>query len=196
MCSTFTGTLNQLHFILFIHLSSHFIFQFLHVVLMEYACLLACTVLIQVVWPFNHRHKKRENSRHVFLITDAAVLFRFILLADVLWSRLNHSCNYFILHPSLSKFHQLPTLPDKHLNVHTTWIPWSRPSQSDPSQWRHSRVIVCFPWLKVTREQSLPYAVVGMSIFAQRRPYITCVWRYSWVTKVIWCIYLLIKVDP
>ena len=41
ICSTFTGTLNQLHFILFIHLSSHFIFQFLHVVLMEYACLLA-----------------------------------------------------------------------------------------------------------------------------------------------------------
>ena len=33
ICSTFTGTLNQLHFILFIHLSSHFIFQFLHVVL-------------------------------------------------------------------------------------------------------------------------------------------------------------------
>ena len=28
--------------ILFIHLSSHFIFQFLHVVLIEYACLLAC----------------------------------------------------------------------------------------------------------------------------------------------------------
>ena len=40
ICSTFTGTLNQLHFILFIHLSSHFIFQFLHVVLMECACLL------------------------------------------------------------------------------------------------------------------------------------------------------------
>ena len=41
ICSTFTGTLNKLHFILFIHLSSHFIFQFLHVVFMEYACLLA-----------------------------------------------------------------------------------------------------------------------------------------------------------
>ena len=40
ICSTFTGTLSQLYFILFIHLSSHFIFQFLHVVLMEYACLL------------------------------------------------------------------------------------------------------------------------------------------------------------
>ena len=42
ICSTFTGTLNQLHFILFIHLSSHFIFQFLHVVLWStLACLLA-----------------------------------------------------------------------------------------------------------------------------------------------------------
>ena len=41
ICSTFTGTLNQLHFILFIHLSSHFIFQFLHVVLWStLACLL------------------------------------------------------------------------------------------------------------------------------------------------------------
>ena len=39
--STFTGTLNQLHFILFIHLSSHLIFQFLHVVLWStLACLL------------------------------------------------------------------------------------------------------------------------------------------------------------
>ena len=44
ICSSFTGTLNQLHFILFIHLSSHFIFQFLHVVSREYACLLACLV--------------------------------------------------------------------------------------------------------------------------------------------------------
>ena len=42
ICSTFTGTLNQLHFILFIHLSSHFIFQFLHVVFWStLACLLA-----------------------------------------------------------------------------------------------------------------------------------------------------------
>ena len=41
ICSTFTGTLNQLHFILFFHLSSHFIFQFLHVVLWStLACLL------------------------------------------------------------------------------------------------------------------------------------------------------------
>ena len=46
ICSTFTGTLNQLHFILFIHLSSQFFFQFLHVVLMEYACLLACRFTI------------------------------------------------------------------------------------------------------------------------------------------------------
>ena len=38
ICSTFTGTLNQLHFILLFIF--HFIFQFLHVVLMEYACLL------------------------------------------------------------------------------------------------------------------------------------------------------------
>ena len=37
ICFTFTGTLNQHYFILFIHLSSHFIFQFLHVVLL--ACL-------------------------------------------------------------------------------------------------------------------------------------------------------------
>ena len=44
ICSTFTGTLNKLHFILFIHFSSHFIFHFLHVILMEYACLLACTL--------------------------------------------------------------------------------------------------------------------------------------------------------
>ena len=46
ICSTFTGTSNQLHFILFIHLSSHFIFQFLHVVLWStLACLLACVAL-------------------------------------------------------------------------------------------------------------------------------------------------------
>ena len=40
ICFTFTGTLNQLHFILFIHHSSNFIFQFLHLVSIEYACLL------------------------------------------------------------------------------------------------------------------------------------------------------------
>ena len=50
ICSTFTGTLNQLrHFILFVHLSSHFIFQFLHVVLWStLACLLeriACDIV-------------------------------------------------------------------------------------------------------------------------------------------------------
>ena len=45
ICSTFIGTLNQLHSILFIHLSSHFIFQFLHVVLWStLACLLACSL--------------------------------------------------------------------------------------------------------------------------------------------------------
>ena len=57
ICSTFTGTLNQLHFILFIHLSSHFIFQFLHVVLMEYACLLYLkdTARSEIkTWTFNH----------------------------------------------------------------------------------------------------------------------------------------------
>ena len=53
ICSTFTGTLNQLHFILFIHLSSHFIFQFLHVVLWStLACLLAdaCIESLKSYW--------------------------------------------------------------------------------------------------------------------------------------------------
>ena len=75
ICFTFTGTLNQLHFMLFIHLSSHFIFQFLHVVSMEYACLLdqrqtrGAMILLQLA---THRLNRRICAAWVSTLLEAA----------------------------------------------------------------------------------------------------------------------------
>ena len=62
--STSTGTLNQLYFIIvfmFHLISNDFIFQFLDLLLMEYACLLACIKLHAV--SFEERFPKISSER-------------------------------------------------------------------------------------------------------------------------------------